>query len=138
DNIGKLLAKLEEWKLSENTIVIFLTDNGPAFARFNSGLRGLKGTAFEGGTRVPFFVRWPAGKLRANTDIDRIAAHIDLPPTLLEACGGAAPAGVLIDGVSLLPLWKGEKALWPGRTLYFQWHRGDVPQLFRAFAVRAQ
>jgi arylsulfatase A-like enzyme len=137
DNVGKLLAKLDELGLSEHTIVIFLTDNGPAFARYNGGLRGLKGTVFEGGTRVPFFVRWPA-KLPGDRDVDRIAAHIDVTPTLLEACGAKAPAEVKMDGVSLLSLWKGDQAAWPDRTLYFQWHRGDVPQLYRACAARSQ
>jgi hypothetical protein len=59
-------------------------------------------------------------------------------PTLLEACGASAPANVKMDGVSLLLLWKGEKTAWPERTLYFQWHRGDVPQLYRACAARSQ
>lgn len=138
DNVGKLLARLDELKLADNTIVIFLTDNGPAFARYNGGLRGLKGTVFEGGTRVPFFVRWPAGKLPADREVDRIAAHIDVMPTLAAACGAKPPESVKIDGTSLLPLWKGEKIDWPDRTLYFQWHRGDVPQLYRAFAARSQ
>ncbi|MCI0637583.1 MAG: arylsulfatase [Gemmataceae bacterium] len=137
DNIGKLLAKLDEWKLAENTIVIFLTDNGPQNARYNSGMRGRKGTVFEGGTRVPFFVRWPA-QLPGGRDIDRIAAHIDVTPTLLAACGVAPPEKVKIDGKNLLPLWKGEKVDWPDRLLFFQWHRGDTPQMYRAFAVRSQ
>lgn len=151
DNVGKLLAKLAEWGIDDNTIVIFLTDNGPAFPRYNSGMRGIKGTVFEGGTRVPFFVRWPA-RLKGDRDIDRIAAHIDLMPTLMDACGiepptPLAPAkgkGPLIaeelqlDGKSLLPLWLGQKVDWPDRLLFFQWHRGDVPQIYRACAVRAQ
>jgi arylsulfatase A-like enzyme len=137
DNLGRLFAKLEELKLADDTIVIFLTDNGPQQVRYNSGMLGRKGTVHEGGLRVPFFVRWP-GKFPAGRAVDRIAAHIDVTPTLLEACGVARPKKVAFDGKSLLPLLKGEKIDWPDRTLYFQWHRGDRPELNRAFAARAQ
>ena len=88
-------------------------------------------------TDVPFFVRW-TGKLTGGRNIDRIAAHIDLTPTLLEACQVPTPAGVNLDGKSLWPLLKGEPIDWPDRTLYFQWHRGDEPELYRAFAARSQ
>jgi hypothetical protein len=72
--------------------------------------------------------------------VDRVAAHIDLTPTILDACGVARPAGVAFDGTSLLPLLKGEApdSDWPDRTLFFQWHRGDVPERYRAFAARSQ
>ncbi|MCI0464972.1 MAG: arylsulfatase [Gemmataceae bacterium] len=137
DNIGRLFARLEELKLAEDTIVLFLTDNGPQQVRYNSGLLGRKGSVHEGGVRVPFFVRWP-GKIPANRDVDRIAAHIDVAPTLLEVCGATKPARVSFDGKSLWPLLKGGEADWPDRTLYVQWHRGDTPELYRACAARSQ
>ena len=71
-----------------------------------------------------------------DRDIEPIAAHIDLTPSLLDACNVNKPAALKLDGRSLLPLWKGAKVDWPDRTLYTQWHRGDVPQLHRAFAAR--
>src|SRR5262249_55885671 len=135
-NVGRLLAKLDEWKLRDNTIVIFLTDNGPDFARYNSGFRERKGSVHDGGIRVPFYVRWPAGKLKPGHTVAEPAAHIDVTPTLLEAVSVAKPEKVAFDGVSLLPLLRGEKIDWKPRTLFFQWHRGDVPQLYRAFAAR--
>jgi hypothetical protein len=98
---------------------------------------GLKGSVYEGGIRSPFFIRWP-GKLKADRDIQWIAAHIDLAPTLLEACDATKPPQVKFDGLSLMPLLRGEQAAWPDRNLYFQWHRGDTPQIYRAFAVRSQ
>jgi hypothetical protein len=128
---------LDELKLSENTIVIFLTDNGPQQPRYNAGMLQRKGSTHEGGIRVPCFVRWP-GKFAVGRKVDRIAAHIDLTPTLLEIAAVKKPAAVKFDGVSLLPLLKGEATNWPDRTLFFQWHRGDVPELYRAFAARLQ
>ncbi len=137
DNLGRLFSKLEELKLAENTIVLFITDNGPQQDRYVAGMRGRKGTVFEGGIRVPCFVRWPV-KLKAGRKVDRIAAHIDLAPTILEACGAAKPAGVTFDGSSLLPLLRGDPVEWPDRTLFFQWHRGDVPEMGRACATLGQ
>jgi arylsulfatase A-like enzyme len=136
-NVGRLLARLDEDGLTRDTIVVFLTDNGPQQVRYNSGMLDRKGDVHEGGIRVPCFVRWP-GHVPAGRAIDRIAAHIDLMPTLLDACGVARPAGVKLDGVSLLRLLIGDVNDWPDRTLYFQWHRGDVPELGRAFAARSQ
>ncbi len=135
DNMGRLLARLDEWGLGRDTIVVFLTDNGPQQPRFNAGLRGRKGTVYEGGIRVPCFVRWPA-RLQAGQKIDTTAAHIDLTPTLLAACGVKKPDRVALDGVDLLPLLTGDKASLPERTLCFQWHRGDVPEMYRACAAR--
>ena len=136
DNVGRLLAKLDELNLTDNTIVIFLTDNGPQSVRYNAGLRARKGSVYEGGIRVPFFIRWPA-RFSGGGTVDRIAAHIDVMPTLLEACRIRKSRWVKLDGLSLLPLLEGRAADWPERTLYFQWHRGDTPELFRAFAARS-
>jgi arylsulfatase A-like enzyme len=135
-NFGRLLAKLDELKLAENTIVIFLTDNGPQEGRYNAGLRGLKGTVYEGGIRVPFFVRWPAGGVGGGRKVDAASAHIDVLPTLAAAGGVEPPKDRTIDGVNLLPLWRGEAKVQAERTLFFQWHRGDAPEKFRACAAR--
>jgi len=137
ENVGRLLHRLSELDLDGNTIVIFLTDNGPQQNRYNCGMRGRKGDVYEGGIRVPLFIRWPA-KLTAGRKVDRIAAHIDILPTLLDACGVGKPRGLALDGMSLLPLLRGESIVWPDRTLYFQWHRGDVPELYRNCAARSQ
>lgn len=137
DNLGRLFAKLEELNLAENTILIFLTDNGPQQVRYNSGMLMRKGSVHEGGVRVPFFVRWPA-QLPKGRDVDRIAAHIDVVPTLAAACGAALAKDHRVDGKNLLPLWKGQEIAWPDRTLYTQWHRGEVPQMHRACAARSQ
>jgi len=137
-NVGRVLKALDDRGLSSNTIVVFLTDNGPAFVRFNDGLRGWKGSVYDGGIRVPCYIRWP-GQFPPRHVVDRIAAHIDLVPTLLDACGLPSPSGVKLDGRSLLLLLRGFSAAgWPDRTLYFQWHRGDRPEPGRAFAARTQ
>ena len=137
NNVGRLLDKLDSLRLSENTIVIFLTDNGPNGARYNAGMKAHKGSVYEGGIRTAFYVRWP-GRLRPGRKVDRIAAHIDVTPTLLEACGLDVPEGIKLDGRSILPLLLGRDVDWPDRTLHFQWHRGDVPVPYRAFAARSQ
>ncbi len=136
DNVGRVLATLDRLRLTERTVVIFMTDNGPQQPRYNAGLPRLKGTVYEGGIRAPLFVRWP-GAFPPRT-VDRIAAHIDVTPTLLDVCGVARPPAATFDGVSLLPLLTGTDANWPDRTLFFQWHRGDAPELYRAFAARSQ
>lgn len=129
-NAGRLLGRLKELDLERDTLVVFLTDNGPQQRRFNANMRGLKGTVYEGGIRVPCFLRWP-GRIQAGTTDARISAHIDLMPTILDACGVALPQlakGRKIDGLSLLQPAK-------ERSLFFQWHRGGEPQPFRDCAV---
>jgi arylsulfatase A-like enzyme len=133
DNVGRLLSRLDQLGARENTVVIFMTDNGPQQARYVGGLKGRKGTVYEGGIRVPCLVRWP-GTL-APRKVDSVAAHIDLTPTLLEFadCRPQAP----FDGVSLAPLLQGAATDLPQRTLFFQWHRGDTPERYRGFAARS-
>jgi arylsulfatase/arylsulfatase A len=135
DNIGRLLAKLDELKLADNTIVVFLTDNGPQMRRYNGILNDLKGSVHDGGIHVPCLLKWP-GKFEAGGKIDAVAAHIDIVPTLLAACRVAVPQDLKLDGVSLLPILLREQATLPERLLFFQWHRGDCPQPFRACAMR--
>jgi arylsulfatase A-like enzyme len=137
DNVGRLLAKLDELKLRDNTLVIFLTDNGPQQNRYTAGLRGRKSTTYEGGIRVPCFVQWPA-RLKGGRSMDRIAAHLDLMPTVLAACGARAPADLKCDGVNLLPLLAGESTDWPERRLFFQCHRGLTPKRYQNCAVVTQ
>ena len=140
ENTGRLLAHLKKEGLEQDTILIFMSDNGPIPARFNAGLRGLKGTVYEGGLRVPFFVRWP-GSVQAGTKIGKLTAHIDVFPTLLEACGvERSAADPKIDGSSLYSLLRKPEtaATWPDRTLYFQWHRGDRGELYNNCAARSE
>ncbi len=118
DNLGRLLAKLDELDLDERTIVVFLTDNGPNGARFNGGMRGTKGSVHEGGVRVPCFIRWK-GRIAPGTQVEQIAAHIDLLPTLAELCGAEIPGThPPLDGRSLVPLLMGESVNWPDRTIF--------------------
>ncbi len=109
DNFGRLIAALDELELRDNTIVLFLTDNGANGDRFNAGMRGWKTSVHEGGTRVPLFVQWPA-RFRQPRTIRQLAAHIDLYPTLLELCGVEPPWGPAVDGISLVPWLSGEDA----------------------------
>jgi arylsulfatase A-like enzyme len=137
DNLDRILNALDRLDLNKQTIVIFMSDNGPEGLRYNSGLRGQKQSVYEGGIRVPFFIRWP-GRIEAGRKIDRIAAHIDIFPTLLELCGIESPKNTLIDGVSLYPLLNVSTDQWPDRNLVFQFHRGMIPQRYQNCAVRSQ
>lgn len=131
DNVGRLMAKLAEWKLDENTLVIFMTDNGGTVGvkDFNAGMRGAKVTPWEGGTRVPSFWRWK-GTLEPK-EIPQLTAHVDYFRTLTELAGAEVPAEVsgLVEGRSLLPLLKLTGAEWPDRTLVThmgRWERGQA------------
>jgi arylsulfatase A-like enzyme len=135
DNVGRLLKKLDDLALARDTIVIFMADNGPQQQRYNAEMRGLKGSVFQGGIRVPCYIRWPA-QLKPGRELPLPAAHIDVTPTLLEACAVRRPKEPAMDGISLLPHLKGEAPAPPARELFFQWHRGDVPEKNRACAVR--
>jgi arylsulfatase A len=120
DNVGRLLAHLEALKLAEDTVVLFLTDNGgtAGVKTYNAGMRGGKTSVHEGGTRVPLFMRWPAAKWRPHV-VRPIVSHIDLFPTLLDLCGVQAPAGPQVDGITLRPLLeKTDSTAWPERTLF--------------------
>jgi len=139
ENVGRLMQVLESQGLSRDTIVIFMTDNGPAGNRFNNGLRAGKGSVYEGGIRVPFFVRWPR-RIRGNTQIDCISAHIDIMPTLLSVAGLQIPGNLMIDGVDLTPLWTGQIAPenWPQRTIFIQLNKRILQERYQNVAVIKQ
>jgi arylsulfatase len=143
DNVGRLLAKLEEWGIAEKTLLIFMTDNGSAhgWKIYNAGRRGGKGTPFEGATRVPAFWRWPAA-WRGGIEVTALTAHIDVVPTLAEIAGISLSAKMRaqIEGRSLLPLLRDPSATWPDRFLFThvgRWERGKAKESkFAKCAVR--
>ena len=135
ENMGRLMSKLKELGIEDNTILLFMTDNGTSGGRFSVGMRGRKGSEYDGGHRVPFFIRWPAGDIKAGIDIDQITAHTDLLPTLIELCGLEKPDSVQFDGASLMPLLKGGEKTWPQRTLITDSQRVDYPIKWRKSAV---
>ncbi len=155
DNLGKLRAFLDEKNLAENTILIFTTDNGTTagwidrergFSYFNAGMRGWKGSEYEGGHRVPFFLHWPAGGINEGCDIDTLSAHIDIMPTLGELCGldAVVPAKLRRgpqDGRSLATLMrsKGQTGQSPQpRTLVVHSQRTSHPIKWRQSAVMTE
>jgi arylsulfatase A-like enzyme len=121
DNMGILMQKLDEWGLADNTLLIFMTDNGSSIATFNYSLKGKKGSVNEGGTRVPLFFRLP-GKIKAGVDVDRLTRHVDLFPTLAEIAGASVGEALDLDGRSLLPLLENPNTEWPERYTFF--HKG--------------
>ena len=133
ENVGRLFAKLDTLELTENTIVIFLVDNGPNTRRFVGPYRGSKGGVHEGSVRSPLWVHWPA-RLRAGQTAEQISAHIDVLPTILDACD--IESEIAFDGRSLLPLLEGEETNWEDRTIATQWHRGDEPVRYHHFMIR--
>ena len=135
-NVGRVMDRLRELDLERNTILIFMGDNGPQQPRFNGGLRGLKGSVYEGGIRVPFFIRWPAA-LEPRV-VDPIGANVDIMPTLLDLAGVAPPQDVRLDGISLRSVLEGRPSFDPDRALFYQWHRGDAPEPWRDCCVLTQ
>jgi len=141
-NVGKLTDKLDEWGIADDTLLIFMTDNGPAgSSNFNAGMKGKKGSIDEGGTRVPFFARWP-GVLKPGRNVERIARHTDLLPTLAAIVGGEPKEKELLHGRSLVPLLRNPETEWSERMFFFhkgRWGRGKASAAkMRGFAVRNQ
>ncbi len=99
ENVGKIIAKVEALNLSENTIIIYMTDNGPNGKRYNGGMRGIKGSIHEGGVRVPCIIQWK-GKIEAKS-IPQIAGHIDILPTLISLCDLEPPETLPLDGMDI-------------------------------------
>lgn len=120
-NVGRLLDALDELEINDDTIVVYLTDNGPNGHRFNGGMRGIKGSTDEGGVRSPLFIRWP-GKIAAKTSVSQPAAVIDLAPTLAELADvPLMQQGPTIDGVSIASVVRGGDQPISERTLFTHW-----------------
>ena len=157
-NVGLLREKLAELELTKNTILIFMTDNGtsagfvldrddPDYGQldslpvrgYNAGMRGRKSSVYDGGHRVPFFVHWPGGGLTGGRDIDTLAAHIDVLPTLAELCGITVPQDYRPDGISLIPLLEQSGKPWTREHLVEQYHGGaygrDIPPSAYEYSV---
>jgi arylsulfatase A-like enzyme len=118
ENVGRLMDFLKTSGLEENTILIFLTDNGAPRFGDNAGMRGGKGNGYDGGHRVPFLIRWPQGGITGGRDNDTLTAHIDVLPTLVDLCGLSVDEGTVFDGVSFKPVLTGaEKPESLNRTL---------------------
>lgn len=139
ENFGKLRRKLAELDIEDNTILIFMTDNGSSAAGvrddqqfvtrgYNAGMRGMKGSYYDGGHRVPFFMRWPNGDVSGGRDIGEMCLHIDLLPTFIDLCGLHRPTDAAFDGESLAPLFRNEQEQLPGdRTHFVQYRQYTEP-----------
>lgn len=106
--IGKLLERLEQKQILDNTIVIFFSDNGGSGGADNSPLRGHKGQTWEGGIRVPCLVRWPAGGVPAGKVCDQFLTSLELLPSLTAATGASVPHDLVLDGYDWWPTLRGE------------------------------
>ncbi len=149
ENVGKLRALLERTGLAENTVFIFTTDNGTAagdakrakevgeWPGFNAGMRGKKGSEYDGGHRVPFFVHWPKGYVIGGRKVAALTAHVDVLPTLVDLCGLAKKPKAKLDGVSLAPILRGKAGLVP-RTMFVHSQRVEHPRMWRKCAVMTE
>ena len=133
-SVGEVIKKLDETGLTDNTLVIFTSDNGPWInfgnhAGTTGGLREGKGTSFEGGQRVPCIMKWP-GVISAGTVCNKLACTIDVLPTLSEITGSPMPEKK-IDGVSILSLIRGDPMANPRETLYYYYNKNSLEAIRR-------
>lgn len=150
ENVGAMRAWLEEQGLAENTVLIFMTDNGTAAGHgrrdkeagswegFDGGMRGHKGSEYEGGHRVPFFISWPGGELGQGRGIDALSAHVDVLPTLMELCGLDRSGERSLDGRSWAGVLRGEEDAPSDRTLFVHSQRVEHPKMWRKCAVMTE
>ncbi len=127
ENMGRLDAMLRDAGLRDDTILIFMTDNGGTggVSTYNAGMKGRKITLWEGGHRVPCFIRWPGGRIGEPRDIDELTQIQDLLPTLIELCALKSPPDPKFDGLSLAPLLRDQSLRLPDRTLVVQFSYMD-------------
>ena len=157
-NLGRLLKRLDRLGLADDTVFVFMTDNGTANGRvnqklvrlgkwggFNAGMRGAKGSEYDGGHRVPLFIRWPngglggaPGKPGAGRQEDSLCAHIDVLPTLAALCGIEKPAGPAIDGIDLTPRLRQPESPRVERTLFVHSQRIPEPKKWRKCSVMTE
>lgn len=133
ENWARLTRLLHHLGLAEDTILIFMTDNGSSGGwreqsgmGYNAGMRGRKGSYYDGGHRVPFFIRWPAGGITAG-DVRELVTHMDLLPTFIDLCGLDEPDHRPFDGISVAPLLRGERMSLPDREIFVQYRQNTNP-----------
>ena len=126
DNFAALERKLKELGIQDNTILIFTTDNGTSAGQkvYSAGMTGGKGSEYEGGHRVPFYIRWNKGNISGGKDINTLVAHYDLLPTFVDLLGLDFNPVKPLDGKSLKPLLDGKADTWKNRILYMDTQRG--------------
>jgi arylsulfatase A-like enzyme len=143
ENFGKLRKKLQSLNIEDNTILVFMTDNGTSCGcslddegfvseGYNAGMRGVKGWPYEGGHRTPFFIRWPRGGINKAADINNVTGNIDFMPTILDLCGIDAGSRTF-HGKSLVPLLEGGS--WQERTIVTDSQRLVNPVKWRLSSV---
>ena len=120
-NVGRIMQQLKTLNLEENTIIVFMSDNGPNSSRWNDGMRGRKGSTDEGGVRSPLFIQWK-NMLPKGKKINRIASVIDILPTLTNLTDIVLETKKPIDGISLSPLLKEESYQWAPRFIFNHWN----------------
>lgn len=133
ENIGRLITDLRKQDLLENTLIIFLSDNGPEQNRYRMGLRGKKSQVYQGGIKSPLLVSLP-GIFPGNKEIADLVAHIDLLPTIVDICEITQSSNPEIDGRSMMPLLNDKHSNFENRTLFFEWGRG-FPIPYQNFAA---
>lgn len=140
DNVGELREDLEKSGLERDTILIFMTDNGSVAGPggYSAGMRGAKGSQYEGGHRVPCFIYWPSGKITGGRDVDRLTAHIDLLPTLANLCNLPVPEDLQLDGRDLTPLLKDSAVQWEDRTLFVEWQQNSFTRKWHRCSVMTE
>lgn len=141
ENVGKTRKLLKDLGVYEDTIFIFTTDNGTARGRtvFNAGMRGQKGSEYDGGHRVPLFLHWPRADMAEERKIDVLCHAVDLAPTLLDLIGAQKPKGYQFDGISIKPVLGGKKpATWPNRMLVTDSQRVRDPIKWKQSSVMSQ
>ena len=121
DNVGRIINKLKELNLEENTIIVYLSDNGPNGWRWNGGMRGKKGSIDEGGVRSPLFMSWK-NTIPASKNITQIASAIDILPTLAGLAGIETKTQKPLDGLNMKPLIFEENPSWESRLIYNHWN----------------
>jgi arylsulfatase B len=134
DNLARLLQLLKDEGIEDNTILIFTTDNGSAAGGYSAGMKGKKGSQYDGGHRVPFMIRWPDGKLEAGKTVKPLTTHMDILPTLIDLCELHSPE-IDFDGRSLRKLLYGDGENWPARSLVVESQRVIDPVKWRQCAV---
>ena len=137
DNVGKMLKKVKDLGIYENTIFIYTTDNGTAYGSnlYNAGMRGRKSSEYDGGHRVPMFIHWPAAGYNKLNKIESITHAVDMAPTLLDFCGIEAPESIKFDGKSIKPLLDGKTGDWEKRYVVSDSQRVVNPVKWKQSAV---